>query len=253
MLETAIEAARKAGALLADYFEGEGMERKEKDDKSFVTKADTEAEEIIVSTIKAKYPDHGFLGEEGTDMNTDAEYQWVIDPIDGTRNFTNGIPVFAVSVALLHNGAPIIAVVHNPATDSTYAAEKGKGTTFNGRPSRVSTLEAGKGLVNFGPGQGSEKKDTLRKFFSHGEAHFRSVRYLGCTALELAYVGYGGTEAFVCIGLKPWDYAAGWLLIEEAGGKITDYQGNACGIEQNFFVASNGVAHDAVLKLVQAA
>ncbi len=180
-----------------------------------------------------------------------AVYRIIIDPIDGTRNFANGIPMFAVSIALLHNGVPVVAVIHNPATGTTYAAEKGKGMTINGKPTHVSQQPAEKGVVNFGPGQGKEKKDMLRTLFVAGEEYFRSVRYMGCTALELAYVASGGTEGFVCIGLKPWDYAAGRLLIEEAGGKITDYDGNECDMQQNYFVASNGVAHDALLTLVQ--
>jgi myo-inositol-1(or 4)-monophosphatase len=109
---------------------------------------------------------------------------------------------------------------------------------------------ADKGVVTFGPGQGVENKGKLITLFSNGEKHFRSVRYLGCTALELAYVARGGTEGFICIGLKPWDYAAGRLLIEEAGGKITDYDGNPCELSQNYFLASNGIAHEALLKLV---
>ncbi len=250
MLHTATEAAEKAGKILEGYFETTGLERTEKDDKSFVTKADTEAEELIVSLIRERFPDHGILGEEGSEVNPEAEYQWVIDPIDGTRNFTNGIPLFAVSIAVLYRGEPVIGVVYNPATGSLYAAEKGKGATFNGSPMRVSVQEAKKGLVTFGPGQG-DAKEKLRTFFQNGESYFRSVRYLGCTALELAYVARGGTEGFVCIGLKPWDYAAGRLLILEAGGTITDYEGKECGIEQNYFIASNGVAHEALKSLVR--
>jgi len=251
MLETAIEAAKRAETVIERYFEMTGIERQEKDDKSFVTKADTEAEEAIVSLIRERYPDHGILAEEGSSVNEGAQFQWVIDPIDGTRNFANGIPLFAVSIALLHNGVPVVAVIHNPATGTTYAAEKGKGMTINGTPTQVSQQPAEKGVVNFGPGQGKEKKDMLRTLFVAGEEYFRSVRYMGCTALELAYVASGGTEGFVCIGLKPWDYAAGRLLIEEAGGKITDYDGNDCDMQQNYFIASNGVAHDALLSLVQ--
>lgn len=249
MLETAIEAAKAAGAVLEKYFETTALERTEKDDKSFVTKADTEAEEIIAGFIRERFCDHCIVGEEGVEVNLGADYQWVVDPIDATRNFTNGIPVFAVSIAVLHKGIPVVGVVYNPATDSLYAAEKGKGATFNGKPMRVSERSAEKGTVTFGPGQG-DAKDKLRAFFIEGEKHFRSVRYLGCTALELAYVARGGTESFVCIGLKPWDYAAGRLLVLEAGGTITDYQGNECDIQQNYFIASNGLAHQAALDLV---
>ena len=220
-----------------------------KDDKSFVTKADEEAEQAIVSHIREQYPDHGFLGEEGSHTKTDAEYVWVIDPLDGTKNFLNGIPLFAVSVALLVRGAPAAAVVYNPTTRSLYAAEKGKGATYNGKKIAVSKQPAEMGVVTFGPGQ--KDKHTLNVFFERSEKFFKSKRYLGCTALELGYVARGGTEGFVCIGLKKWDYAAGALLVEEAGGVLTDYDGNPWSIEKNYFVASNGVAHEAILSLVR--
>lgn len=250
MLNVALDAAKKAGETLVRYFEMPSLERQMKDDKSFVTEADTECEKIIVSTLRAAYPDHGFLGEEGSDTNPDAEYRWVIDPLDATRNFANGIPLFAISIAAVKESVPVVAVVYNPVTRSLYTAERGRGAAYNGAPMRVSTQRADAGLVTFGPGQ--KDKAQLSTLFNNAETYFRSKRYLGCTALELAYVARGGTEAFVCIGLKKWDYAAGTLLVEEAGGTITAFDGSPWNIEQNYFIASNGVAHDAVLRLVGA-
>jgi len=249
MIETAISAAQKGGEVLSRYFEMIGLEREIKDDKSFVTKADKEAEEAIVSYIKDKHPDHGFLGEEGSNTHTDAEYVWVIDPLDGTKNFVNGIPIFAVSIALLRNGKVAVAVVYNPITRSMYSAELGKGAQYNGKKVTVSKQSADMGVTTFGPGQ--KDKETLNSFFTSAEKFFKSKRYLGCTALELGYVARGGTEGFICIGLKKWDYAAGVLLVTEAGGKITDYNGKECTIEENYFLASNGVAHDALLHVVK--
>ena len=248
MLDTATEAAKKGGEVLARYFEMVGLERELKDDKTFATKADSESEEAIVSSIKQKFPDHGFLGEEGSNTNPDAEYVWVIDPLDGTKNFVNGIPIFAISVALLKAGEVVGAVIYNPVTHSLYTAEKGKGAMYNGKKVSVSKQEAAMGVVTFGPGQ--KDKETLNRFFERSEQFFKSKRYLGCTALELGYVARGGIEGFVCIGLKKWDYAAGALLVQEAGGKITDYQGKSWNIETNYFVASNGVAHEEMLALV---
>jgi myo-inositol-1(or 4)-monophosphatase len=250
MLNIAIEAAEKAGEALSKYFEMTGLEREEKDDKSFVTQADTEAEAAIVDVVTKVFPTHGFLGEEGHDTNPDAEYRWVVDPLDATRNFANGIPIFAVSIAIVQKGVPVAAVIHNPVTRSLYTAEKGKGAAYNGMPMRVSVQAAKDGIVTFGPGQ--KDKDQLNELFMKSENFFKSKRYLGCTALELAYVARGGTEAFVCIGLKTWDYAAGALLVSEAGGTITGFDGAPWTIAQNYFVASNGVAHDAVLGLVKA-
>lgn len=249
MMHIAIEAAQKGGEVLSKYFEMVGLERELKDDTSFVTKADAEAEEVIVRTIRDAYPNHGFLGEEGSNANADAEYVWVIDPLDGTKNFVNGIPIFAISIALLKGDVVVAAVVYNPITHSVYTAEKGHGTTYNGTPVTVSKQEAHLGVVTFGPGQ--KDKETLNTLFTGSEKFFKSKRYLGCTALELGYVARGGTEGFVCIGLKTWDYAAGALLITEAGGTITTWKGEPWRLEENYFIASNGVAHDAMKALVQ--
>ncbi len=248
MLETAIEAAKRGGAVLEKYFESVMLAREEKSDTSFVTQADKESEDIIVSLIRERFPDHGIVGEEGTSINPGAKYQWIIDPLDATRNFSNGIPVFAVSISVLEDNVPVVGVIHNPATRSLYAAERGKGMTLNGAAIRVSKESPQKGMVTFAPGK--TDKDQMFGYLIRGEQFFRSVRYLGCTALDLAYVARGGTEAFICVGLKKWDYAAGQLLVTEAGGKITDFKGNPCGLDQNYFIASNSLAHQAALDLV---
>ena len=247
MFDTAIEAAKAGGEVLVRYFDSQDMHRKLKDDKTFVTKADTEAEETIVDVIRAAYPEHGIIGEEGSEVNPNAEYRWFIDPLDGTKNFANGIPIFAVSIGLLKEDEVVAAAVYNPVTRSLYAAEKGKGATYNGASVHVSDQEASMGVVTFGPGQ--KDKEALNTAFTLSEKHFKSKRYLGCTALELGYVARGGTEAFICIGLKKWDYAAGALLVAEAGGKLTNYKGGAWNPDESYFVASNGVAHEAALKV----
>jgi len=251
MLDAAIVAARKGGEVLSRYFELTGLEREEKDDKSFVTKADKESEKIIVETLMAAYPDHGFLGEEGSDTKPDAEFRWIIDPLDGTTNFVNGIPLFAVSIAAVKDGLPVASVVYNPVTDSLYAAAKGTGTTYNGKKVTVSKEDASHGIVSFGPGKHAKKE--LDAFFSKTEGIFKSKRYLGATALELAYLARGGTEAFASLGLQKWDYAAGVLLILEAGGTITDFDGGPWTFEENHFIASNGITHEALKALVREA
>lgn len=248
MLDVAVGAARKAGEILTRYFEMTGLEREIKDDKSFVTKADKESEALIVSAIKKAFPEHGILGEEGTDRNPDAEYRWVIDPLDGTNNFVNGIPLFAISMGLIKDNVSIAAVVYNPVTDSLFTAEKGGGTRYNGKPARVSAQGADAGTVTFGPGK--EGKRALDSVFSTITPHFKLKRYLGATALEMAYVARGGTEAFICFGLKKWDYAAGALLVQEAGGMLTDFHGKAWTLDTRYFIASNGVAHESALRAV---
>jgi len=249
MLNIAIEAARRGGEVLLKYFEMTGLEREIKEDKSFVTKADKESETAIIDIVQRELPEHGFLGEEGHDINPGAEYRWIVDPLDGTTNFVNGIPLFAVSIGILHENDVVAAVVYNPVTRSLYAAEKGKGATYNGKLAKVSVQPAEMGCVTFGPGK--KDKERLNVLFSKSEQFVKSKRYLGGAALDLAYVARGGMEGFISIGLNKWDYAAGALLVQEAGGTITDFKGNPWTMEQNYFVASNGVAHSALLQLVK--
>jgi len=147
MYDIAIQAARGGGAILMQYFQKTGLEREIKDDKSFVTAADTESEEEIVSVIRAAYPDHDIVGEESGELGNASAYQWVIDPLDGTTNFVNGIPLFAVSIAVLKDGVPVVGVVYNPATDAMYSAEKGSGLRWNDKPAQVSRGEHGDDYV----------------------------------------------------------------------------------------------------------
>jgi myo-inositol-1(or 4)-monophosphatase len=248
ILQVAIAAAKRAGKILLFHYDCEGLERILKEDQSFVTKADKEAETAIVEEIRAHFPEHGIVGEEGGERVSNSEYSWVIDPLDGTSNFINWIPLFAVSIAVLHKGEPVVAVVYNPIASFLCSAAKGKGTFVNGERVVVSTDTPDMGLVTFGPGK--KGKELLNKLLSVTESYFKSKRYLGCTALELAYVARGGTEGFVCLGLNKWDYAAGILLVKEAGGMVTDFSGKPCTLEQNYFLASNGLIHDSLVKMV---
>lgn len=252
LLEVATAAARKAGALTLRYFEEAGLAREVKDDKSFVTAADTEADAVIVEEIRRQFPDHGILSEESEERTSSSPYRWVIDPLDGTANFVNGIPLFAVSIAVLESGVPVAGVVYQPVGDSLYAAEKGKGFLWRGKPARVSDGGSEHAMVSFGPSK--KEKHRLNQMLSNAEAFVKSKRYLGCTALELGFVARGGTEGFVCIGLNKWDYAAGVLLVEEAGGMITDFEGKPWVFgTSDYFIASNGKVHDALLALAKKA
>lgn len=252
MLETAIEAAKEGGGVLRKYFET-NLQRETKEDSSIVTIADREAEEKIVEIIKARYPEHGFLGEEGGETDTGSEYSWVIDPLDGTRNFVNGIPIFAVSIALLKGNEHVASVVYNPLTDALFSAEKGKGSFCNGSQFHVSEQGAKEALVTIGTSIRKENKELVAKFFSHATDYVGAVRYLGSAVLELAYLARGGTEGFINVGTKKWDYAAGTLLVLEAGGTITDFEGCPWDLSNNYFLASNGVIHPALLELVKSA
>lgn len=248
MLRVAIGAAKLGGKILSSYFDCGELKCRLKEDRSFVTKADSEAEAAIVTEILAHFPEHGILGEEGDDRATASEYSWVIDPLDGTSNFVNGIPLFSVSIAALFKGEPVVAVVYNPIGSFLCSAVKGKGTTVNGESVKVSSDKSDMGLVTFGLGK--KEKSLLNKLLSASDSYFKSKRYLGCTALELALLARGGTDGFACLGLEKWDYAVGVLLVKEAGGTVTDFNGKPCSLEQNYFLASNGVAHGELVKMV---
>jgi myo-inositol-1(or 4)-monophosphatase len=251
LLTVAISAAKKAGDITLRYFET-SVAREVKTDKSFVTAADREAEGAIIAEIKKYFPAHGIIGEESGEEKSASEFQWVIDPLDGTANFVNGIPLFSVSIAVLKNGAPVTAAVYQPIGDSLYAAEKGRGTTWKGTQVCVSDGGTEHAMISFGPGK--KEKERLNRLFGRAEQFVKSKRYLGSCALELAYLARGGTEGFICFGLNKWDYAAGVLLVEEAGGKITDFNGKPwCFGVDDYFIASNGKIHNELLSLAKTA
>ena len=251
LLDVAVSAAQKAGRIIDGYFE-ESIEREVKDDKSFVTKADREAEAAIIAEIRKHFPKHGILGEESGVHKSDSRFEWVIDPLDGTANFLNGIPLFAVSIAVLENGIPVAACVYQPVGDSLYAAAKGAGTTWKGKQVHVSATGADHAVISFSPGK--KEKERLNSLFSRTEDFVKSKRYLGCAALDLSYLARGGTEGVFMMGLQKWDYAAGVLLVEEAGGTITDLNGQPWIFGTgDYFLASNGIVHGALLALAKTA
>ncbi len=250
MIETAIKAAKLAGEKLEYYFETI-LEKVEKEDKSFVTKADTEADEIIINLIKENHPGHQILTEENGLIGKESEFTWVIDPLDGTLNFTRGIPIFSTSIAVLQNNIPVISVVYNPITNSLYSAEKGKGATWNGEKMSVSDIESTKdSIVSMGRARDGESKAKTLDIYNKFYHNLKSQRVLGSAALELAWVASGRLEGFISIGLKGWDCFGGVLLIEEAGGKLTDFSGKGWTNSCTDFVASNGNIHQELLDII---
>lgn len=250
LIDVAISAAKKAGAITLRYFET-SVARGVKEDNSFVTAADREAEAAIIAEIRTHFPDHGIIGEENGETAGTTNYEWVIDPLDGTANFVNGIPLFSVSVAALKNKKTVAAVVYQPVGDSLYAAERGAGATWKGKRIRVSDGDATHAMISFGPGK--KEKERMNALFSSAERFVKSKRYLGSCALELAYLARGGAEGFICLGLNQWDYAAGTLLVQEAGGKLTDFLGKPWTFGMgDHFIASNGIVHEKLIALVTA-
>ncbi len=249
-LSVAIEAALAAGKVLEKYFET-GILREFKEDNTPVTLADTESEEVIKRIIIEAFPDHSILGEETGHTKNASNYTWHIDPLDGTSNFANGLPLFAISIALEHKNELLIGVIYNPATRSLFYCEKGKGAYMNDKKIFVSKDGARHGTFTTSPG----KKETDRKlkselFFNLSWDVVRSSRDLGCAALDLAYVAMGTLEAVFGIGQNTYDFAAGMLLVQEAGGKVTLFDGSPWKFPENYFIASNGVFHERLVEEV---
>lgn len=250
-LEVAIKAALEAGKILEKHQETD-IVRGVKEDKSMVTLADTESEEVIKKIISESFPGHSIIGEETDAVKGTGSYVWYVDPVDGSRNFAHKIPFFAVSIALVHKGNILIGVIYNPATNSLFYAEKGKGAYLNDRKISVSKADRDKCIVTVAVGRGSSQ--LLRRNLLHylPENVVSSVRDFGCTALDLAFVARGSTEADVKIGFKIYDAASGILLITEAGGIVTGIDGEKWELsDEGSFIASNGIFHNLLVEEVK--
>lgn len=252
----ASEIAREAGALLRDYF-AQGVETEYKGDVDLVTVADRAAEKLIRGRLAEVFPDHGVYGEEGTREGLDREFRWYVDPLDGTTNFAHGFPQFCVSMGLEKrsvglpesaDGVLEAAVIYDPLRNEMFTAERGRGVRLNDKPLRPSRIpELAEALV--ATGFPSRKRHTSPNIHFYHEFTLRShgVRRAGSAALDLAYVAAGRLDAFWEFNLNPWDTAAGILLVEEAGGRVTDFSGNHFQLSSVEVLASNGLIHDELL------
>lgn len=243
-----ITAARAAGVMMRDAFETP-LASTQKIDKSFVTQVDKDSENMIVSTLASLFPGYSVLGEECGMIDGSEDDCWVIDPLDGTANFMNAIPIFAISIAHIRRGSVMTAVVYNPITDTLFSATRGKGAFVNDHPMHVSDDEKKNVVVSFGKSSKKDDGALVNKLFVATADHGFRVRYLGSAALELAYIARGGIDGYFNVGTHLWDYAAGSLLVEEAGGRITDFDGTDWNSKERYFIASNGKIHDALLKI----
>lgn len=253
MLNFAIETARDAGQLLLEKF-GRITAVTKKGDINLVTEADLASEELIIERIRSHFPKHRILAEESGssgDANADAEWTWIIDPLDGTTNYAHGYPCFAVTLALEHNGEVVTGVTFDPTRDEMFAAEKGSGATLNGKPIRVSATEKlGDSLIVTGFPYDFKRKDDFARHLTTFLLNSRGVRRDGSAAIDMAYVACGRFDGFWEEGLNPWDMAAGKLLIEEAGGWVTNYDGSAFSIYQPPILASNGRIHKEMIAVL---
>jgi myo-inositol-1(or 4)-monophosphatase len=252
--------AREAGARLREFF-AQGVKTEYKGDVDLVTVADRTSEKLIRERLAVAFPTHGIFGEEGTRDRLASEYRWYVDPLDGTTNFAHGFPHFCVSLGLEHrpaglqpeqDGTLVAAVIYDPLLDELFTAERGRGALLNGKPIHVSpTPLLAESLI--ATGFPSQKRHLSPNIHFYQEFTLRShgVRRAGSAALDLAYVAAGRFEGYWEFNLNPWDTAAGFLLVEEAGGVITGFSGDKYKLNSREILASNGLIQGELLHLFQ--
>jgi len=254
MLNFAIQTARDAGRVLVDRL-GRAIQITNKGDIDLVTEADLAAERLIVERIQSYHPNHSILAEESgkTERSgSGSEFKWIVDPLDGTTNFAHGYPCFCVSIALERAGVVEVGVIYDPMRDELFAAERGMGATLNDRTICVSeTFDLNRALLCTGFPYDVRLRDDFARHLHQFIMTAQGVRRDGSAALDLAYVACGRFDGFWEEGLHPWDMAAGVLLIEEAGGRVSRYDGSAFDIYAPPIVASNGLVHDAMMDVLR--
>ena len=257
-ISQAAAIAREAGACLREFF-SQGVETEYKGDVDLVTVADRASENLIRRRLDEVFPDQGIYGEEGTRERLECAYRWYVDPLDGTTNFAHGFPHFCVSLGLEHrrpgsepeaDGTLVAGVIYDPLRDELFTAERGRGAHLNGKLTRASRIsEVAESLL--GTGFPSRKRHSSPNIHFYQELTLRShgVRRAGSAALDLAYVAAGRLDAFWEFNLNPWDTAAGILMVEEAGGRVTDFSGNTFQLNSREILASNGLVHAELVNL----
>jgi myo-inositol-1(or 4)-monophosphatase len=250
MMEVAKEAALSAGALLRRRFRTE-FQVSRKGPIDFVTEIDVQSEQIIVDTIERRFPDHEILAEERGASARRSAFRWIIDPLDGTTNYSHGFPAFVVSIAWEREGRLDGAVIHDPIAGELFHAARGQGAFLNDERICVSST-AELNLSLLGTGFSYEPEALRRNVGLFGEFMVRvaGVRRVGAAARDLAFVASGRYDGVWELNLRPWDLAAGILLVEEAGGKVTDFRGRPCGPQAAQIVLSNGKIHGAMLEVL---
>jgi len=254
ILELATRAAREAGRIQRENYEGEFEIHTKSAAIDLVTDVDRACERRIIEAIQRARPGDAILAEEGSgEDDPDAEWRWVIDPLDGTSNYAHGYPRFCVSIGIEHRGSATLGVVYDPLLDELFAAVRGRGATLNGRPLRVSdesSLERAMLSTGFAYDVHRSLEDNLDHFAAFVKAA-QAIRRDGSAALDLCYVAAGRFDGFWEIKLHPWDVAAGIVIVEEAGGRISDFSGAPDCSSGREIIASNARLHDAMLEILQ--
>ena len=253
MLNFALETVRQAGHLLLEKFD-RGIAVTKKGDINLVTAADLASEELIIERIKSYYPKHSILAEEAGEavvIGGENTWKWIIDPLDGTTNYAHGYPCFCVTIALEHEGEIVIGVTYDPTRNEIFAAEKNEGASLNNKPIRVSAeTNLGDSLIVTGFPYDFKQKENFERYLTDFLLKSRGVRRDGSAAIDMAYVACGRFDGFWEEGLNPWDVAAGKLMIEEAGGQVTYYDGSPFSIYAPPICASNGRIHSEMLAIL---
>ena len=252
-LNIAARAARSAGKILLRYFDRvDQLKVETKSRNDFVTEVDRSAEAAIIQELRARFPGHAILAEESGHQG-DSEYEWVVDPLDGTTNYLHGFPQFAVSIALRHRGQLECGVVYDPLREEMFTTARGQGAHLNDRRLRVAARTSLDGsLIGTGfPFRDQRHIDHYVGMFKAMSQATAGLRRPGAASLDLAYVAAGRTDGFWEIGLAPWDLAAGALLITEAGGTVTDLSGGVRYMDTGNLVAGNLRIHQGILELIR--
>ncbi|GAA4457861.1 inositol monophosphatase family protein [Rurimicrobium arvi] len=247
-----IDAANAAGKIISSYFQGVFTVESKDGKNNLVTEVDNHSEKVIIDIIKERFPGHSIISEEVGEMIQDSEYQWIIDPIDGTVNFAHGIPICCVSIGLRHQGKMLMGVVYNPLMNEFFFAERGKGAFLNGEPIRVSAKQDFKTacLVTGFPYKWPETKEHPIKVFERMILQGLPVRRLGSAAIDLCWVACGRFDGFWEYNLNSWDVAAGYLIVREAGGRISNFDGSETTVFDKETLATNGHIHEAMLRVI---
>ena len=249
MKDFAVELAREAGQVLMDHFERRLIVKSKSSEIDLVTEADVASDKLIVEAIRQQYPEHSILSEEGLGEEQAGEFLWLIDPLDGTTNYAHGYPVFSVTITLQREGENVLGVTYDPVRDELFWAEKGQGAYCNGRRLSVS------GVVNlrhsllatgFFYTRASIEDNNLAEF-GRIMPRVQGVRRGGSAALDMAYVAAGRLDGYWEFHLSPWDWAAGDLLVREAGGRTSDVSGRPWRLRSGNMVATNDLLHEALL------
>lgn len=250
-LAVAAEAARRAGQLQRERLWTD-HDIRYKGEIDLVTEVDQASEELIVAAIRAAFPDHDILAEEQARETGTSRYRWIVDPLDGTTNYAHGFPWFCVSIALEIDGEVTVGVVYHPVMDELFSAVKGEGAFVNGNPIHVSSRAPLKQCLLATGFPYDRTRDNENNFDNFYRFQFaaRAVRRAGAAALDLACVAAGRLDGYWELKLKPWDVAAGSLLVTEAGGRVTTHDGAPFSVSEHRILASNGLIHDEMLRVL---